>query len=860
MAFSTQRSVSDGTLQDLLLEIQYIDREDITVSIDDVLLTVDVDWSWTTDQQIHFTSVVPDGQEVLIRRRTQLDNVLNIYSLGAIFNSLTMDENFKQLLYVSQEAQEGATLTDVFNDVDMHGNVLINLGPGVNPGDSVNYDQFQDAQTGVGAARDQAVAAAAAAAESAAEAAAPVQPLIDILTDEVTPGNGAAYLGQGENLLLDTALSGAIRRTIGSVVLDTANAKDWGATGDGTLHPLSEMFSTLAMAQLVYPHATSLTNSRDWAAIQGILNAGKNCYVPQGWYKSTGTLAVKFDGQALYGHAPHTTRLTLVGAVTNFLEMLSGRRDTAMPSAAKNCMRLQGFRITVETGSTLECAFWMEAGTFHSNVEDLRFDQLTGRPSVAVFKMDSQAGVSYSLNPLIRRITITGGLNDDAVAVPRGFWIEGVIEALFEQCSAYSCEECWVLGTSVTANIRNVADSVFIKCQGETGDRGYATVNSNSWRIYQGINLNFYGCKFGAGMDHVSAVAQKPILFSGDSTFQSRNLNFWGCLVWGGDAATNGLVFDSTANYRDVTFYAPSFLQIVGEVVSVDAGIDPLLRIVDPSYAECDEGITNLRCIGFTNDPANLADGAGANANSPDTVGFNKKYPALVSFSNDLQGVLLTGYGNTYQGVGGGIWRFRFQNETGAPVDLASGTVRLRGLVESEIRAMNSLTYDPASLADGAGLTATIPVHGAALGDFVAVQFLTTGNVNLNGVLLSGYVSAPGVVSVRFQNETGGTVNLASGVLRAAVLMPKFDLYAAETENPINLVDGAGETLTLSVPGAAMGDFAVCSFSLDLQGILAYAYVSAPDVVSVRLQNETGGTIDLASGTMAAGVYKRRPL
>lgn len=695
--------------------------------------------------------------------------------------------------------------------------------------------------------------AVAAAAQSATE-------LEMILQDEAGAGNGAAYLGQGENLLVDTALSGAIRRTIGAVILDTADAKNWGAIGDGTFHPLSEFYGSLAAAQLVYPHATALTNSIDWAAIQGILNAGLNCYVPQGWYKFDKTIAVKFDGQALYGHGPHTTRLTLVGAVTNFIEMLSGRRDTAMPSAAKTSMRIQNFRVTIETGSTLECAFWMEAGTFHSNVEDMRFDQMTGRPSIAVFKMDSQAGVSYSLNPLIRRVTITGGLNDDAVAVPRGFWIEAVIEALFEQCSAYSCEDCWVLGTGTTANIRNIGDSTFIKCQGETGDRGYATVNSTSWKIWQGINLTFIGCKFGAGMDHVSPVAQKPLLLTGDSTFQSRNLNFFGCLFWGGDAATNGIVFDSAANYRDVSFYTPNFLQITGGVFSVDPAIDPLIHIEGASYAECDENLSSLRCIGFTHDPASLADGAGSNANSPDTVGFNKKFPALVSFSNDLQGVILTGYGNTFQGVGGGIWRFRFQNETGGVVDLASGTVRLRGFVDSEIRMMSSMTYDPASLADGAGLTATIAVHGAVLGDFVAVQFLTTGSVNLNGVLLSGYVSAAGVVSVRFQNETGGVVNLASGVLRAAVLAPKFDLYAAATKDPSSLADGAGETLTVAVPGAVLGDFAVCSFSLDLQGIIAFAYVSAADVVSIRLQNETGGVLDLGSGTMAVGVYKRRPL
>lgn len=47
---------------------------------------------------------------------------------------------------------------------------------------------------------------------------------------------------------------------------------DFGAVGDGTLHPLSEYFSTLASAQAVYPFVTSLDQSIDYAAIQKCVN------------------------------------------------------------------------------------------------------------------------------------------------------------------------------------------------------------------------------------------------------------------------------------------------------------------------------------------------------------------------------------------------------------------------------------------------------------------------------------------------------------------------------------------------------------------------------------------------------------
>jgi len=72
------------------------------------------------------------------------------------------------------------------------------------------------------------------------------------------------------------------------------------------------------------------------------------------------------------------------------------------------------------------------------------------------------------------------------------------------------------------------------------------------------------------------------------------------------------------------------------------------------------------------------------------------------------------------------------------------------------------------------------------------------------------------------------------------------------TYDPANLVDGAGVTTTVTVTGAATGEIAYASFSNDLQGIQLHAWVSAANTVSVRFQNETGGAIDLASGTLKA--------
>lgn len=92
----------------------------------------------------------------------------------------------------------------------------------------------------------------------------------------------------------------------------------------------------------------------------------------------------------------------------------------------------------------------------------------------------------------------------------------------------------------------------------------------------------------------------------------------------------------------------------------------------------------------------------------------------------------------------------------------------------------------------------------------------------------------------------------------AAILSPAGVLTGSATYDAANLVDAAGATTTVTVTGAALGDFVTgVSFSVDLQGITVTAYVSAADTVSVRLQNESGGAIDLASATIRVEVKPR---
>jgi hypothetical protein len=54
--------------------------------------------------------------------------------------------------------------------------------------------------------------------------------------------------------------------------IDVVNVKDFGAVGDGSSHPLSGTYGSLAAAQAVYPFVTDLAQQLDWAACKKASN------------------------------------------------------------------------------------------------------------------------------------------------------------------------------------------------------------------------------------------------------------------------------------------------------------------------------------------------------------------------------------------------------------------------------------------------------------------------------------------------------------------------------------------------------------------------------------------------------------
>lgn len=109
--YSIQKMVSNGTLSTIALGIQYLQRNDIYIRIageetPQIGAHSGYTWSFINNTTLKILPVVPNGVEVVVYRRTDVDAMYNIYSQNAQFDEATIDENNQQLLYIAQEYLE----------------------------------------------------------------------------------------------------------------------------------------------------------------------------------------------------------------------------------------------------------------------------------------------------------------------------------------------------------------------------------------------------------------------------------------------------------------------------------------------------------------------------------------------------------------------------------------------------------------------------------------------------------------------------------------------------------------------------------------------------------------------------------
>lgn len=252
-----------------------------------------------------------------IRRNTSATERLVDFHDGSVLRANDLNISQMQALHVAEEARSNvsdAISVDDNGNLDARNRKVVNLRGGTDPLDAVSYGQLRAFDTSTGSNADRAEAAAA-----------------SITTNA---GTGIAF---------PKFFTNAIARSIGSIVSDSINIRDFGAVGDGVTDDTASINAALSEGR----------------------RTGTKVYAPGGIFKVNGTLdisGVTFEG-TVGGYNTATVGTTLSGAGANtVLEQL----DTTLPGLTYN---VRNFRI-INSGAGLKLRYGVHCDIANITITD----------------------------------------------------------------------------------------------------------------------------------------------------------------------------------------------------------------------------------------------------------------------------------------------------------------------------------------------------------------------------------------------------------------------------------------------------------------------------------------------------------
>lgn len=598
------------------------------------------------------------------------------------------------------------------------------------------------------------------------------------LLDDTTATEARTTLGFPTALDDMTVLAdgSTARRDLGVRFSEIVNAKDFGAVGDGVTDDTAAIQAALdSVSQSVISAGVGSQAYRYGGVVR----------LTKGAFRITSSLYVNsfihLIGDGKYSFSGSISAATATGTV-----IICDIADTSQAAVRMNgFVAATGIRYAGVTSGSFPIGADIDAGTY-TQVNDASVENLTiytagshefgllmiGAPrsfvkNVAVRGFDTgiwhQAGWATSIsNVTVEQSTEFGiylGANTNAMDL-RGAYVDNasnsgetihmygcygttidtcVVEhgdtngIAMDSCFGVYIRNLWVEGTEFTGAALAITDSYNI-----TWDGGWVFASNLA-----GLVTNTTGCT--AEVRRVSHNATKTI----NSTNAFTNVTFHGMTPGASDTP-------ATVSGQVLWLATPKDTRISGTTWQ------QALEIPAAGYHQTNVRVNSALAYSVRHDSATmkLLDSGGNVRLQLDPNNFQILFPggatALRSQGSTPEGAITAGVGSLFMRNDGGSASAAYVKESGAG---NTGWRALAGHIQG------SATYDPASLADGSGATTTVTVTGAALGDYAEASF----SIDLQGITVTAYVSSANTVSVRFQNESGGVLDLASGTLRARV-------------------------------------------------------------------------------------------
>jgi len=123
----------------------------------------------------------------------------------------------------------------------------------------------------------------------------------------------------------------------------------------------------------------------------------------------------------------------------------------------------------------------------------------------------------------------------------------------------------------------------------------------------------------------------------------------------------------------------------------------------------------------------------------------------------------------------------------------------------------------------------------------MALSFTEKGRGDIGGKDFRCYqVTADG------SSQTVYAASIDMHYIDSAMIGNRSDVHGLVSVDLDELADAAGSTLVVSI-GCTLGDFTLAACSLDLEDMTMTSYVQAANKGEIRLQNESGGAVDLGA-------------